>query len=737
MNRSLVDFPPLPTNGGIHMYNRLKKIPQSATQSRPLLYTPDIRPLLPDPEIRKTLLPTPKIRIQSPLPSLLRKTLLPTPQIRRPSPPPSLWRESKFTQIPRSRTYFPGPILHTHWSTPQIENRPRAPPNNKWIDSQKRPRQYLQTQTQNSQFHILQKIINTLVEIQRLKQHERNWHRTPKTVEKMFEKDFRNIKPPRWHGEFQKNLSTVQQNLFTQINECTRQHLKKGIEQLETELLMMNRPHEIEKEKNLIIQQSLEKAKILIKRANLPQISNELHDYIQTIGCGNQTHNLQTKATTTTTHTIKPQTNTEIVNTLQGTRTESIRIDEHEQPTSTIYFLDTRNRFESLMETQETEEPEEELGGEFYNTPLLRDVEGQATGTEDQQEQEQNKQQQTLDTQSELTELEILAFLADDLEQSQQSIHLQEQEQEQLPLQQHIQNSPDSSYGKDSNKIKNKQRKQIQKLEQAQKQLLETKSFQSQEQISQLGNLQQKEPKLILQRLSFYKDSNIKKNSNTEETQTGRQTEIQTQMGNQNERDVIKTFTHKGQYKTRITFTSRRDTQILIIGDSNLQRAHEHAIPDDWEIHSIPGTTLQHIKKILENTTIHENIKHIILAAGINDRKNLTKHQIDQLAETKNFIENKNITTHFLGVSYSATLPLRQQENLTYLNNEALVLFGETYIQPLRPTQTLTIADNIHHEFETTQRILSSIRKHLNFLSIYKVDQRKLPRTQRIKTRPV
>jgi len=158
----------------------------------------------------------------------------------------------------------------------------------------------------------------------------------------------------------------------------------------------------------------------------------------------------------------------------------------------------------------------------------------------------------------------------------------------------------------------------------------------------------------------------------------------------------------------------RGSPNTVLVTDSNFRLAsHDIPIPDDWEIHVYPGNNFANTTHILKTATIPDCVKNVILAVGINHRdwKFVTSTKPDwykMVAEAKRL----KTTVHFLGVS-TVDLP----ETIKAINQSGMKSFGDKFI-PALPEDQVTISpidpSNIHHNKETVEKIINSIKIHLN-----------------------
>ena len=151
----------------------------------------------------------------------------------------------------------------------------------------------------------------------------------------------------------------------------------------------------------------------------------------------------------------------------------------------------------------------------------------------------------------------------------------------------------------------------------------------------------------------------------------------------------------------------------VLITDSNFRLAsHDIPIPDDWEIHVYPGNYFAHTAKILKTATIPDCVEYLILAVGINHKgwkfETSTKPDWNKMvAEAKKMKE----TVLFLGVS-----TVNPPESIKAINENGMRTFHHNFI-PALPEDQVTISPidpfNVHHDKITVEKIIKSIRIHL------------------------
>src|SRR6201996_4028559 len=181
--------------------------------------------------------------------------------------------------------------------------------------------------------------------------------------------------------------------------------------------------------------------------------------------------------------------------------------------------------------------------------------------------------------------------------------------------------------------------------------------------------------------------------------------------------DRLRKFVYNSKNKGMWKLNVRHKPTTLVLGDSNMRLARN--IPDDWEIHVYPGAYLRHAVSLLQTTGLPDSIKNIVVAVGVNHRSMeyaSTKLEFGRVRAQAKILGGKQL--HFLGVSTSSGLSTTEAANIRQLNADAGSSFGNRkFIRPL-PTEQVTIAPSdpfrIHHDHPTVDRVIESIKVHLN-----------------------
>jgi len=163
------------------------------------------------------------------------------------------------------------------------------------------------------------------------------------------------------------------------------------------------------------------------------------------------------------------------------------------------------------------------------------------------------------------------------------------------------------------------------------------------------------------------------------------------------------------------TVTPAEGTNVIIIGGSNLRRVS--SIPENWEIHCLPGAKLHHINNALEHLifTGSDTLTTVYIQAGINHRDeapDVYAQQVDRLAELASV---STLRLAFVGVPRPPTLTDLQRRNIDALNARMWEIFGVNYIHPICDDHVEILRDDrfrIHHTAFTCKKIMTTVRKH-------------------------
>jgi len=182
---------------------------------------------------------------------------------------------------------------------------------------------------------------------------------------------------------------------------------------------------------------------------------------------------------------------------------------------------------------------------------------------------------------------------------------------------------------------------------------------------------------------------------------------------NQSSSHPVQVFVHDNQPKCRWKLQVNNSPSTVLLTDSNFRLANDIPIPEDWEIHVYPGNSFLNTANLLKTADIPNCVKNIVLAVGINHRgwsfcKSVRTDWNKMLAQTNSL----KPAIHFLGVSTASP-----NETIKTINEEGKKRFGGKFI-PALPEAQVTISPTdpfkIHHDKVTVEKIINSIKIHLN-----------------------
>lgn len=152
--------------------------------------------------------------------------------------------------------------------------------------------------------------------------------------------------------------------------------------------------------------------------------------------------------------------------------------------------------------------------------------------------------------------------------------------------------------------------------------------------------------------------------------------------------------------KKNLNITLHGNTNVLIIGDSNLRSIDKRTIPHNVQVICIPGARLELITDILKAFPTSISLKCIIIAVGMCHLEDCTIPEIRPLFEA---IDKGRIPLAFMGTSVpEIRLKKSEIDMLHDINAQAMTIFKERYIPPLRHPVT----DNkVHYSYDTANNI--------------------------------
>lgn len=172
--------------------------------------------------------------------------------------------------------------------------------------------------------------------------------------------------------------------------------------------------------------------------------------------------------------------------------------------------------------------------------------------------------------------------------------------------------------------------------------------------------------------------------------------------------------------KDQWTAAPEMATKTMVIGDSNMRDAPE--VPDEWEIHSMPGAKLEHVTRLVrrmkENLTDDHSLCHVIIQVGINHRSHLStvvcRYEMTNIMEE---LDDVGIRSSFCGISIPSKRPKAEVDRIREINEMARNQwpYGR-YIEPLTDKQIAIKASDvmfrIHHTPETIGAVVDKMVAH-------------------------
>ena len=641
----------------------------------------------------KTLLPTPNAT------ALKRKTLLPTPNTTTITHPYRTEQQQN-TSISHY-TYYKKPLL----PTPPHAYAPLPPSHTS--------HSYYHTQhTNNAQndYHTsyrsnnpdFKRAVKTTFQYVQLHHHYENWKQhTPKKIEQNLQHLFANIKPPCPNQEFITTIKGFAQFVSCDIQQLVSHHIEDEISHTTTELQFLN-----PQDKPMIIHTATRQLNRTLKNKIQPKdlrrllflAGLELGMHYGSRRCKNKqsqaTHGNQTQ---THTHTDTSSTHqSETTNTepnLHATYTEEAQsYQTHTPHTETTNATLNQPQAQEITSNHLDDQTDPDNISDHIHFPPLQT---QSMETEFHLQNKQRKRKQnepkSPTMQPTTTQNRFDTLQCDDLPESDDSdsspITIK-------PKHKKLRNIPSDIEPSETETTPEKDQPPINILQEDRqcKKTCEDAPITIDSDNSSIKTT----PK---QKLHF--------NTNDSE-----QSETEPSTSNEQSRKNIHGRTKKQNWKIE-QINSNIDT--LIIGDSNLK--HWQEFPGNWQIESFPGAKLCHITQILNRLKAPENLKYVVISAGINNRDNdlhTNRKQLDKLEEA---CTNAKFKVFFLETAYAKSLKANNQQTIQTLNNTAAVMFTDNFIENISPKSVQTEEQdhlNIHYTTETSKKIISIIVNFLN-----------------------
>lgn len=160
------------------------------------------------------------------------------------------------------------------------------------------------------------------------------------------------------------------------------------------------------------------------------------------------------------------------------------------------------------------------------------------------------------------------------------------------------------------------------------------------------------------------------------------------------------------------------EVDTIIFSDSNGRQWT--SAPASWEIFVFPGAHLNDVERMLTCTAIPIQIKHLIIAVGINERNQRTDLITRRLVHVASFRQKcMGTTLYFLMVPQHPNFTPSQAAQISHLNKTAHDLFDKDFIvcPPTGQIIPLTPDDQVHYSKETADAVINRVIKHIQSLN--------------------
>ena len=158
--------------------------------------------------------------------------------------------------------------------------------------------------------------------------------------------------------------------------------------------------------------------------------------------------------------------------------------------------------------------------------------------------------------------------------------------------------------------------------------------------------------------------------------------------------------------------TPVRSDKLIVLADSNFRSVSR--VPDEMEIHCMPGASLQHaamaLRRLKSTTPLSIGIQ-----LGINNRFDTEEQIDDQIKQLSSALDSLDCLGEVfaVGVSLPASLPVDAREALLYFNEQMVLTFGpEHWVSPLDTKEVRIRVDDkfgIHYTSETADKIVNNL----------------------------
>lgn len=177
---------------------------------------------------------------------------------------------------------------------------------------------------------------------------------------------------------------------------------------------------------------------------------------------------------------------------------------------------------------------------------------------------------------------------------------------------------------------------------------------------------------------------------------------------------------HTGTDKEKWRIVPEESTKVLVIGDSNVKRFS--STPRGWEVHCLPGARLVHVNRILEDVLIQESksLSVVYVQVGINHKTEDPEKYKRQVEWLMMLNSQTPVQVAFVGVPRPPSATPSERQNIDALNEMMSSAFVHQYVQPIEDDHVEILKEDtykIHHTAYTSNRILTSIRKHAQLVN--------------------
>jgi hypothetical protein len=165
-----------------------------------------------------------------------------------------------------------------------------------------------------------------------------------------------------------------------------------------------------------------------------------------------------------------------------------------------------------------------------------------------------------------------------------------------------------------------------------------------------------------------------------------------------------------------------KDTDVLVIGDSNLRRVDATTLPDNWEVHAFPGGKFKHVTAVISKMRRNNTLKEVVVQVGINHRNDVDVEDrtSSEIAAMERVLSGLAARVSVTGISVADTLSPWEAGTVGRINEILRDHRSFHYIEPLRVDE-VGIADPeymaIHYDGPTLAKVMSSMVAHVRSLN--------------------